>query len=201
MGNELIRMGNAVKRILSLVGLAPTTDSIRSAMNPFLEDLPDPVVVTPTPPEGEGDPSTYQMAVAEPHVEIATGNTLLLVTLPVLTGCDNGQKFSLKLTQGEGGLTYAVLSGYGVEMLVVPGIRYQFVVANGNNLTMLNDWVLWGRSIIRIADLIGEAGDVESDGSLWGQIGTKAMESDPDGPLWAVVKDLQERIATLEGGT
>jgi len=115
--------------------------------------------------------------------------------------CPNGTKFSVNLTQGEGGPTYAILTGFGISILILPGIRYQFVVANGNNLSMLNDWVLWGAAITRIAGLIGERGDTPSDDSVWGDIGNDAQEASPTGSLYQMVKDLQARIAVLEGGT
>jgi len=177
-------------------------DSLRSAVNPFLGDLPDPVVVTPTPWPGEPAwKRRYQMTADEPHVEIVTdADAIIFVFLPDLSGCANGTKFSLKLTQGEGGANYALLTGYGQSIVIVPGIRYQFVVANGNNISMLNDWVLWGASIARIAGLIGERGDTPSDDSLWGAIGNDAQEASPTGSLYQMVKDLQARIAVLEGG-
>lgn len=201
--DDRIRMTNAVKRALSLVGLSPSVDSLRSAVNPFLEDLPDPVVVTPTPSPGPGEPATYQMTADEPHIQITTGDGshVVFVAMPDISQCANGTKFSIDLTQGEGGATYAVLTGSGISILIFPGIRYQFVVANGNNLSMMNDWVLWGTSIARIAGILGGSGDTLEDGSVWGAIGTTDQEASATGNLHQMVKDLQERIAVLEGGT
>ena len=162
-----LRLSNAVRSLLRLLGVAATEEGLANALNPFLSDLPDPVVVTPTP-SGPGA-ATYQMTADEPHVEIVTdAGVVVVVSLPELSGCANGTKFSLKLTQGEGGMDYAVLTGYGQSILIVTWIRYQFVVANGNNLSMLNDWVLWGMSIARIANILGEQGDTPEDESIWG---------------------------------
>lgn len=196
-----LRLSNAVRSLLRLLGVAATEEGLANALNPFLSDLPDPVVVTPTPSPGPGEPATYQMTADKPHVEIVTdADAIIFVSLPELSGCANGTKFSLKLTQGEGGADYAVLTGYGQSLVIVTGIRYQFVVANGNNLSMLNDWVLWGSSFARIAGVLGEKGDTPEDESIWGEIGTREEESDPDGSVWATIKDLQERIAALEPG-
>lgn len=202
MGGGAIRASNAARRVLSLVGLSPSVDSLRSAVNPFLEDLPQATPVTPTvddPPTT----ATYQMTAEEPHIQITTGDGshIVFVAMPDISQCANGTKFSIDLTQGEGGATYAVLTGSGISILIIPGIRYQFVVANGNNLSMMNDWVLWGTSIARIAGLLGESGDTLEDGSVWGAIGTTDQEASATGNLHQMVKDLQERIAVLEGGT
>ena len=190
----------AIARLSTILGV-PVPSRIRDLVNPFLSDLPDPVLVTPTPSAGPGELATYQMTDDEPHVEIVTdADAVIKVLLPVLSECSNGTKFSLKLTQGEGGVPYAALSGYGNEVLIVTGIRYQFVVANGNNLSMLNDWVLWGTSIAKIVGLIGEQGDTPADESLWGEIGTKEDEASTEGSIWAAIKNLQDRIGAIEEG-
>lgn len=190
----------AIARLSTILGVS-VPSRIRDLINPFIGNLPDPVVVTPTPSPGPGEPATYQMTADEPHVEIVTdADAIIFVSLPELSGCANGTKFSLKLTQGEGGADYAVLTGHGQSIVIVTGIRYQFVVANGNNLSMLNDWVLWGTSIARIAGVLGEKGDTPEDETIWGEIGTKEDAASTAGSVWAAIKNLQERIAALEPG-
>ena len=190
----------AIARLSTILGVH-VPSRIRDLVNPFLFDIPDPVLVTPTPAADPKEFATYQMTDDEPHVEIVTdADAVIKVLLPELSECSNGTKFSLKLTQGEGGISYAVLSGYGNEILIFTGIRYQFVVANGNNLSMLNDWVLWGTSIARMTGLIGEQGDTPADESLWGEIGTKEDEASTEGSVWAAIKNLQDRIGAIEEG-
>lgn len=193
-----IRMANAAAHILGLLGLSPTVESLQSAMNPFIGELPSPVDVVAT-----GSPPTYQIVCAEPHIRIATGDegAPAVILVPSPAECPRGMLFSFDLYKGDGGSDYALL-GDGVRdpMIIVPR-RYQMVIANGNTISFLNDWYLWGDAITNLLVNVGSPSDEFGvDESLRAYVGAPDAEADPDGPLWAAVRDLQDRVAALEPG-
>lgn len=177
-----MRLPNTVRALLSILGIPATEEGLFSAVSPFMKSLPTPVAVTATP----GEPPTYEVTCATPHIRIATGvmGAPVVINLPNPADCPFGHMFSIDLFQASGGSGYAVIQDGAVSILIFPGIRYQFISANGNSLSMLNDWRLWGGMISHLTVLLGSPSN---------EFGT-------DNSVWATVNNLLERVETLEGG-
>lgn len=177
-----VRFTNAFRGLLSTLGVVPTVDGISAALNPFLAQLPDTVDVTATP----GSPPRYVMSCEVPHIRIASGEDgkPVVIELPNPAECPPGALFSITPYQEEGGSGYVGFEDEdGYRLFIPAGIRYQFVAANGNSLSFLNDWRTWGRIIYAVLEALGS---LEEDSP-------KA-----DGSFAERILDLQQRVSTLE---
>lgn len=160
----------AIARLSTILGVA-VPSRIRDLVSPFALALPATVDVTATP----GSPPTYQITSEERHVRIASGvdGAPVVITLPDPSECVSGTIFSILLHKESGGSGYAVLTDGTLQMVLpVHADRYQFVVANGESLSMLNDWKLWGSAFTSILVGIGSTDDEWGvHASVWASIG------------------------------
>lgn len=152
----------AIARLSTILGVA-VPSRIRDLVSPFALALPEATAVTATP----GAPPTYQIGSDVKHIRISAGasGAPVLISLPEPSECVSGTMFSIELFQESGGVDYAVLTDGTIQMILpVHTDRYQFVVANGQSLSMLNDWKLWGGGLTRIITSLGDAG-----AGVWGE--------------------------------
>jgi hypothetical protein len=160
----------AIARLSTIIGV-DVPSRVRDLVSPFALALPAAVDVTATP----GAPPTYQITTDEKHIRIASGaeGAPVVITLPDPSECVSGAMFSIELYQEDGGSNYAVLTDGTIQMILpVHADRYQFIAANGQSLSMLNDWKLWGSAFTSILTSLGSTEDVWGvDSSAWAFIG------------------------------
>jgi len=171
----------AIARLSTILGV-PVPSRIRDLVSPFVFALPAAADVTATP----GTPPTYQITSDEKHVRISAGaeGTPILITLPDPSECVSGTMFSIELYQEEGGGDYAVLTDGTIQMILpVHEDRYQFIVANGQSISMLNDWKLWGSAFTNILLSLGFAGT-----GVWGV----------DATAWTFIEKLVEGLTDVQ---
>ena len=160
----------AIARLSTILGVS-VPSRIRDLVSPFALALPAAVDVTATP----GTPPTYQITSEEKHIRISAGvdGAPVVITLPDPSECVSGTMFSILLHKEPGGSGYAALTDGTIQMVLpVSEDRYQFIAANGQSLSMLNDWKLWGSAFTNILVGIGSTDDVWGvDASVWAAIG------------------------------
>jgi hypothetical protein len=171
----------AIARLSTIIGVE-VPSRIRDLVSPFALTLPATADVTATP----GSPPTYLITSDEKHIRIASGadEAPVLITLPDPSGCVSGTMFSILVHKEAGGSNYAVLTDGTILMyLPVHADRYQFIVANGQSLSMLNDWKLWGNAFSSILTNLGNPGE-----GVWGV----------DATAWVYIEKLIEGLTDVQ---